>query len=125
MIAAFWLIAAAAGAAQADPAGGATPTLEVHKLVREGEMAKADAEAYIAKCGLRKFETEASSNYNGKLRKAKILLCAKAGESDAEWIATLEKAASKVVATTELSMDAKAKIAGDLQAEIARLRAAH
>ena len=87
------------------------------------EVAKADAEAFISKCASRKFETAANSNNGGKLRRARIMLCAKPGESDEQWIATLEKAASSVVASTELSIEAKAKISGDLQREIARLRA--
>lgn len=90
---------------------------------RRGEIAKADAETFLSKCAGRKFETAANSNNAGKLRKARIVLCAKPGETDEQWVATLEKAASSVVASTQLSIEAKAKIAGDLQKEIARLRA--
>jgi len=125
---AHWLIAIGLVAAQTEPAQTDVPAMTqapaagVQETVREGEMTKADAEALIATCGPRKFESAAQFNNGGKLRRAKILLCAKHGETDEQWIATLEKAASKVVMSPELSIEAKAKIAGELQAEIARLR---
>ena len=132
MIVMHWLVglAIAQGAApsnapaqSAGPGPIATQAVEETKVVRSGEVDKAEAEAFIAGCAGRKFETSANSNNAGKLRKAKLVLCAKPGDTDEMWIATLEKAASSVVASTQLSIEAKAKISGDLQTEIARLRA--
>ena len=85
---------------------------------RAGEIPKAKAEAIIAQCGARKFETDVISDNQGKVRKAKILLCAKPGESDDQWIATLEKAGSQIAASPALSADAKAKVAGEIQTAI-------
>src|SRR5829696_2923774 len=107
------LIAIAAQVAS-DPAASAAD--------RQGELAKSDAEAIIARCGARKFETEVTSNNAGKVRKAKILLCAKAGDSDAQWIATLEKSAAQLEASPQLSAEAKSKVLGEIQAAIAQVR---
>jgi len=133
MIAIDWLIgiAIAVAAGQTDAARVGAPdqapttppaNLDVQKVVREGEVPKADAEAFIARCGPRKFETEAASNNSGKLRKAKILLCAKPGDSDEQWIATLEKAATQIGASPQLSADAKSKVIGEIQAAISQIR---
>ena len=90
--------------------------------VRAGEVPKTQAEAFIAQCGTRKFETEVISDNQGKVRKAKILLCAKAGESDDQWIATLEKAASQIAGSPALSAEAKSKVAGEIQTAIDQVR---
>ncbi len=131
MIAIQWLIAVAA-AVQApapsepasDPHAANSPNSDVRNVVREREVAKPDAEAFIAGCGSRKFETTVNSNNKGKLRKAKILLCAKPHDSDEQWIATLEKAAAQLEASPELSADAKSKVAGEIQAAIGQVRSA-
>ena len=131
MIAVHWLIAVAAaaqGSAPFEPAGdpqaGALANFDVRNVARERELPKSDAEAFIARCGSRKFETTVNSNNKGKLRKAKILLCAKPDESDEQWIATLEKAAAQLEASPELSADAKAKVVGEIQAAIGQVRSA-
>lgn len=119
-------VAAAPSSAHAVPPSSATeierPTIDVHHAVREGEVPKAQAEAFIAQCGPRKFETEVISDNQGKVRKAKILLCAKQGESDDQWIATLEKAASQIEASAALSAAAKSKVTGEIQTAIALVR---
>jgi hypothetical protein len=117
---------AAVSSAQSEPAGSGaqvenTTTLDVHQAAREGEVPKSEAEAFIARCGSRKFETEVISDNRGKARKAKILLCAKPKESDEHWIATLEKAATQIEASPELSATAKSKVIGELQAAISQV----
>ena len=133
----YWLMGVALAVQEAPPAEApaeepavsapvaaetAEPAPAVEPAPAAAAIAKSDAEKFIAECGSRRFETSANSNNNGKLRKAKILLCAKSGDSDEQWIATLEKAASSVVASKELSIEAKAKISGALQTEIELLR---
>ncbi|MEO8176857.1 MAG: hypothetical protein ABI626_09385 [Sphingomicrobium sp.] len=119
-----WLIAVglAVAAGQAGAQTPSTATGDAGKADRPGQVSKSDAEAFIAQCGLRKFETEVESDNGGKLRKAKILLCAKPGESDEQWIATLDKAAKQIAASPQLSAEAKAKVAGEIQAAIGVVR---
>jgi hypothetical protein len=126
----YWVIAVAV-AAQAvpsepagDPQAGAPTKFDVRNVAPEGVVSKSAAEAFIARCGSRKFETTVNSNNKGKLRKAKILLCAKPGETDEQWIATLEKAAAQLEASPELSAEAKSKVAGEIQAAIGQVRGA-
>lgn len=130
MIAVHWLIAVAAAAQSTpsepagDPQAGAPTKFDVRNVAPEGDVPKSAAEAFIARCGSRKFETTVNSNNKGKLRKAKILLCAKPDESDEQWIATLEKAAAQLEASPELSADAKSKVVGEIQAAIGQVRSA-
>jgi hypothetical protein len=120
MLALIGLAAAALGAqAQAAP----STTVEVQQTVHGGDIDKADAEKIMATCGTRRFESSADVEEGGHVRRAKLLLCAKPGESDAEWIATLRKAAASVDSSDRLPEDAKAKIGSELKAEIARLTA--
>ena len=119
-----WLLAAGLAVA-AGQAGAQAPNAaagDADKAAHPGQVSKSDAEAFIAQCGLRKFETEVESDNGGKLRKAKILLCAKPGDSDEQWIATLEKSARQIAASPQLSAEAKAKVAGEIQAAIAAAR---
>lgn len=131
MIAIDWLAAIAmaaatattqAGAGSVDAPAASPASAAVQPAAREGEVARADAEALIARCGARKFETEVLSNNGGKLRKAKILLCAKPADSDAQWIATLDKAATQIKQSPQLSAEAKAKVIGEIEAAIGLVR---
>ena len=67
----------------------------------------------IAHCGSRKFETDVLSNNGGKLRKAKILLCAKPGDSDAAMGRNARQGRIADCSFAPLSAEAKSKVAGD------------
>ena len=61
MIAIDWVAAIAIAQVAAGGVDAQAPnpgTADVSQTAREGEVAKADAEAIIARCGARKFETE-------------------------------------------------------------------
>lgn len=115
-------LAMAAAQAAAGSAIAQKPALDVSNAVRQGEVSKGAAESFIANCGLRRFDSEVLSSNGGKLRKARILLCAKPGESDEQWIATLDKAASQIDASPQLSAEAKAKVLGEIRAAIGQIR---
>ena len=107
-----------AGAAQGQPAAGAPAPGPGYT-----EITKSDAQTMIAKCGARKFETYADEPHNGKIRRQKLTLCAPDSDSDAAWIATLEKAAATIEANAAIPPPAKRKLLGDFRTEIARLKA--
>ncbi|MEO7503633.1 MAG: hypothetical protein ABIT69_00430 [Sphingomicrobium sp.] len=104
MIAAFGLT----GAAQA-----ATPPA----------LATPEAKALMAQCGAQKFETNAVVGEGSAKRVTMITLCAKPGENDAQWIATLHKAIDRVEDMSEISAESRAQVSAQLKAEIARLEA--
>ena len=119
---AFAAPAFAAGPAQSDET---TVVEKIEKKIihTDGTTEKA-AEAAIAQCGPRKFESNAVSMVDGKTRRTRILLCSKSGESAAEWAATLEKAVAKIEANDALSDEARTKIIAEMKAEISKVRAA-
>ncbi len=116
---AFAAPAFAAGPAQSDET---TVVEKIEKKIihTDGTTEKA-AEAAIAQCGPRKFE----SKVDGKTRRTRILLCSKGGESATEWAATLEKAVAKIEANDALSDEARTKIIAEMKAEISKVRAAN
>lgn len=87
-----------------------------------GEISKAEAEAVLAKCGSRRFESAAEGLIDGKMRRTRLQLCAAESDSEAEWITKLEKSAASVEAQPRLPDNVKTKLLTDLRAEIARLR---
>jgi hypothetical protein len=127
------LIVVAAG-----PVSAATPhRTTVHKVIvkkvvaADGStrMVGADdpaAKALIAGCGERRFETQAEvDDASGHKRVTKIKLCAKPGEDDAAWLNSLRSARAQVAQLTQLPPASRTKLAADLDAEIARVGAAH
>jgi hypothetical protein len=86
------------------------------------ETAHAPADEAIQDCSAHKFETFVERVVDGEPRKSRVRLCGKTGQSDAEWIATLEDAIAKVRENIEMPPDARSQIIAAVSAEIARLR---
>lgn len=108
---AFSLAMALALAVQAQPAapsGG------------QSEVGKAEAEALLAGCGGRRFETPVEIAAEGRVRRSKVKLCGKAGQSDADWVRTLEDAVRNVD-NSRMPPAAKEQVIAALRAEIGRL----
>ena len=79
--------------------------------------------AIIADCNARKFETSAELEKDGEKRIVKLKLCAAKDEDEAAWLKTLEDAKAKIASHPDISADSKVKIAAELEAEIARIKA--
>ncbi|MBA2466644.1 MAG: hypothetical protein H0V46_03455 [Sphingomonas sp.] len=109
-------------AQQPAEAGGEQAYENASVFVAYGEAAAAKAKNSVSKCQTRSFQSTTSSVEDGERNQANILLCAKAGETDEQWIQTLQKT-SALVAESLLSDAAKLKLRAELQAEIARVRA--
>jgi hypothetical protein len=91
-------------------------------IVAHGEKAATEASDTVGKCQTRNFQTSADSVVDGKSSRANILLCAKLGETDEQWIKTLQTTAV-LVSESSMSLAAKIKLTGELDAEITRMRA--
>lgn len=86
------------------------------------EAADPAAAAIVADCSSRRFETSVEIEKDGEKRQTKMKLCAAANQNDAAWVKTLSDAKSKIAAHPEISADSKAKIATEIDAEIAKTR---
>jgi len=78
--------------------------------------------AIVADCAARKFETRVEIEKNGEKRQTKLKLCAAKDGDDAAWLRTLEDAKVKIAAHPDISDESKAKIAAELDAEIAKIK---
>lgn len=115
-----WLIIAAALAAAG--ANAAPKPAKPEAAPKPGEISKEQAEKILAQCGSRRFETTAAFEVDGTTRRTGIRMCAQPGDSDADWIGRLEKAAAAVETQPNLPDSAKSKLLTDLRGEIARLK---
>lgn len=89
----------------------------------EGSQASdTTAAAIVADCNARKFETRVEIEKDGQKRLTKLKLCAAKEGDDASWLRTLEDAKAKIAVHPDISVESKAKIAAELDAEIAKLR---
>ena len=102
------------GLAGAAIQGGGAPAGEA--------ITKEQAEQRLAQCGSRKFESVAEFAVDGKMKRSRLELCAADSESNAEWIAKLEKAEASMKAQTRIPESARFKLLSDLRAEIDRLK---
>lgn len=112
------LVSAALAAAQS----GAEPEASSSTVEPADRISKAEAEAALANCGSRRFETAAVGLIDGKMRRTRLNLCAADEDSDEEWIGTLERAATSVESQAALPDNVKQKLLTDLRGEIARLK---
>ena len=80
------------------------------------------AAAIVADCAARKFETRVEIEKDGEKRLTKLKLCAVKDADEAAWLRTLEDAKAKIAAHPDISNESKAKIAAELDAEIAKIK---
>lgn len=88
------------------------------------EAASAEKQAFLQSCAARKFETTIQIIEDGAKLGKKVTLCGNAGQSDADWVATLKDAAAKTQANTEMAPEVKGQIVTALNLEITRIEAA-
>ena len=126
MLVALPMVGLALAAAQS-PAAVPSALEQAEQLQAEiarkpGEISRSEAEAALANCGIRRFETSAEGVIEGRMRRTSIRLCAADSESAAEWLSKLEKALAQVDDQQRLPPDVKLKLQAELRAEIARLQ---
>jgi hypothetical protein len=78
--------------------------------------------ALMQSCSAHKFETTVRYVAAGTTHSSKVKLCGTAGQSEAEWIGTLEDAADKIRADADMPPAKRDKIVAALTAEIARVQ---
>ena len=79
-----------------------------------------EAKAFDEGCAGRKFETAIAREVNGKRRLSRIHLCGNPGQTDAQWVRTLEDAIAKIEASSGFSADSKTQAIEAIKDEIAK-----
>jgi hypothetical protein len=94
--------------APASQAGSGTPSPKLQNLLQN--------------CDAHKFETTVESTVNGQPHRSKVKMCGNEGQSDADWIKSLQDAIAKLKANKDIAADTRNQIITAIQAEIARLQ---
>jgi hypothetical protein len=81
-------------------------------------------ENLLQNCDAHKFETTVDSVVDGQPHRSKVKMCGTEGQSDSDWIGTLNDAIAKLEANKEMPTATRDQIVSAIKAEIARLNAA-
>lgn len=81
----------------------------------------AKLENLLENCDAHRFETTVDSVVDGQPHRSKVKMCGKEGQSDADWIGTLNDAIAKLEANKQMPATTREQIVGAIKAEIARL----
>jgi hypothetical protein len=76
----------------------------------------------LQNCDAHKFETVVESVVDGMPHRSKVKMCGNEGQSDAEWIRSLEDSIEKLKANKEMAAASRDQIIDAIKAEIARLK---
>jgi hypothetical protein len=76
----------------------------------------------LQSCDAHKFETTVQSEVDGKPHSSKVKLCGQEGQSDADWIKSLQDAVDKLKSNDEMPASTRDQIIDAITAEIARLK---
>jgi hypothetical protein len=103
-------VAAAAAGAAPEPAEPQPPDVAAQELMQ--------------KCDAHKFETIVTAMVDGQPHQSKVKMCGKEGQSDADWIGTLNDGIAKLNANQDMDPAVRDQIVTAINREIARLRIA-
>jgi hypothetical protein len=76
----------------------------------------------LQSCDAHKFETTVQSEVDGKPHSSKVKLCGNEGQTDAEWIKSLQDAVDKLKTNDQMPASTRDQIIDAITAEIARLK---
>ncbi|MEO7603183.1 MAG: hypothetical protein ABIS39_08010 [Sphingomicrobium sp.] len=82
----------------------------------------AEAKDPLEDCSAHKFETVVERVVDGEPRQSRVRLCGQQGQSDSDWIVTLEDAIAKLRANPDMAAETRNQVIAALEREIARLR---
>lgn len=99
--------------------GGAQPAGSNDK---PAEAASPQVQNLLQNCDAHKFETIVESVVDGQPHRSKVKMCGTEGQSDADWIHSLEDAIEKLKANSEMPESSRNQIIAAVQAEIMRLK---
>lgn len=83
--------------------------------------APSQMQALLQNCDAHKFETVIDVVVDGKPKQSKVKLCGNEGQTDADWLRTLQDAADKTAANDKMDKPVRDQVVAALKLEIARL----
>lgn len=87
-----------------------------------GQAAESPGKAVVADCAVHRFETTIQlTGPDGQPKQSKVRMCGTPGQTDKEWIGTLQDAVKKTSENAQMPQAAKEQIIAAVNAEIARL----
>ncbi len=89
-----------------------------------GEAPSPKLEHLLQSCDAHKFETTVELVVDGKTHHSKVKMCGNEGQSDADWIRSLQDAVDKLKANTQMPAATRDQIIAAITSEIARLKGA-
>lgn len=81
----------------------------------------AAVQVLVENCDAHKFETVIEMTVNGELKHSKVKMCGMEGQSDADWLRTLNDAIEKTAGNPKMPQSIKDQIIGAVKLEIIRL----
>ena len=81
----------------------------------------ADSKAAVQDCSAHKFETVVTAQVGGQPKSSRLRLCGVAGQSDSDWLKTLQDSANKVMLNFQMQAPMREAMVAALKGEIARL----
>jgi len=76
----------------------------------------------LQNCDAHKFETIVETTVDGQPHRSKFKMCGNEGQTDAEWLVTLQDAITKLEANTEIAASTRDQIVTAIKGEIDRLQ---
>ena len=115
----------ALASASTEPDADAHETVIVKIISDDAHAAHGHEINLVEKCGGTKPQVDTSDDIkgeDGKIRHARVVICNRLGEGQADIVDALEKARASLAEISELSDTAKARAIASLDEEIARLK---
>jgi hypothetical protein len=105
----------------AAPAGAQQPSKPAPAAKADSQVPSPKLQSLLENCDAHKFETTVDTTVDGQPHRSKVKLCGKDGQSDSDWIGTLEDAIAKLDSNKDMQPAVREQIASAIKAEIARL----
>src|SRR5947209_1451154 len=100
----------------------AAPVATAAKDKTQADSPPPQMQKLLQNCDAHKFETIVEVTLNGQVKHSRVKLCGTEGQSDAEWIKTLEDAVAKTSASLQMPSAVRDQIVAALKTEIVRLK---
>ncbi|MEO6535110.1 MAG: hypothetical protein ABIN72_04365 [Sphingomicrobium sp.] len=85
-------------------------------------LAPADTRQTLQDCNAHKFDTVVTAEVKGAMQSKLVRLCGQVGQSDSQWVKTLEDSIAKLAANASIAKPMREAMVTSLKVEVVRLR---
>lgn len=100
----------------------AAPTAAAQTAPPTAAQSSATARQVLQDCNAHKFDTVVTAEVDGKMQSKRVRLCGQVGQSDSDWVRTLEDSVTKIEASDAIAKPMRDAMATSLKVEVIRLR---